>query len=197
MHAIHHTEAIVVRSEPSGEANKRVWLFTKEFGLIIAMMQGVRKPTAKLQGHVTDYSIINADLIRGKSTWRLVSAKVSQVPLQGKERDPLARVYVRTVSFLERFLVGEGVHEELFDHIVALGAMLRHGENEEGQRYDVRMLDALSLWKVLVLLGYVAVEGSEEQMFVLPLDQAIALVNDVTVKHLIKIATDAIVSSHL
>jgi len=77
MHAIHHTEAIVVRSEPSGEANKRIWLFTKEFGLVIAMVQGVRKPEAKLQSHITDYSVIHADLIRGKSTWRLISAKVA------------------------------------------------------------------------------------------------------------------------
>jgi recombinational DNA repair protein (RecF pathway) len=190
MHTIHHTEAIVVRSEPSGEANKRVWLFTREFGLVIAMMQGVRKPTAKLQGHVTDYSLITADLIRGKSTWRLVSAGVLGVPLQGREREPLARVYVRTVSFLERFLVGEGTHEELFAHVQALGAMI-------GGPYEARVLDALSLWKVLVLLGYVAVEEDEEQLFALPLEQAILLVDEGMIKRLIKRATDAIVSSHL
>jgi recombinational DNA repair protein (RecF pathway) len=190
MHVIHHTEAIVVRSEPSGEANKRVWLFTKEFGLIIAMIQGVRKPTAKLQGHVTDYGIIKADLVRGKSTWRLISAAVMTVPLQGHEREPLARVYVRSVAFLERFLVGEGIHEELFDHILSLGEMIKGS-------FDARMLDALSLWKVLVLLGYVAVEEGEEQFFELPLDQAVLLVDDRSVKTLIKRATDAIVSSHL
>lgn len=191
MHTIHHTEAIVVRSESSGEANKRVWLFTKEFGLIIAMMQGVRKPTAKLQGHVSDYSIIHADLIRGKNTWRLVSAKVREVPLQGKERDPLARVYVRTVAFLERFLVGEGVHEELFDHVETLGRMVAQGG------YDVRMLDALSLWKVLVLLGYIAIQEEEQQFFDLPLHEAVLLVTESAVKKLIKTATDAITSSHL
>ncbi len=82
----HHTEAIVVRSEPSGEANKRIWLFTREFGLVIAMVQGVRKPAAKLQSNITDYSVIAADLIRGKNTWRLISSKVIAVPLHGKER---------------------------------------------------------------------------------------------------------------
>lgn len=190
MHVIHHTEAIVVRSEPSGEANKRVWLFTKEFGLIVAIMQGVRKPAAKLQGQVIDYSVIKADLIKGKSTWRLVSAVNMAIPLQGSERTPLARVYVRTVSFLERFLVGEGVHEELFGHILELGEMVNGA-------YDARVLDALSLWKVLVLLGYVAVEEEEQQLFDLLLKDAVSLVDEGGVKRLIKHATDAIVSSHL
>lgn len=55
MHPIHHTEAIIIRSEPANEANKRIWLLTREFGLLIVMVQGVRKSTAKLQSQLTDY----------------------------------------------------------------------------------------------------------------------------------------------
>ncbi len=191
---MHHTEAIVVRSEPSGEANKRVWLFTKEFGLVIAMMQGVRKPEAKLQGHVMDYSMISVDLIRGKNTWRLISAKAIESPVQGYEREPLSRVYVRTVAFLERFLVGEGMHEELFQHIQDLGTIVK----QKGDSKDiVRSLDALSLWKVLVLLGYIAIEDNEKHFFTLPLSEAAVLLSDSDIKKLIKGATDAIHSSHL
>jgi len=201
MHAIHHTEAIVIRSEPSGEANKRVWLFTREFGLVIAMVQGVRKPEAKLQSQINDYSVINADLIRGKSTWRLVSATVVAVPLQEKKRpvrqdsaqgrQPLARAYVRTLAFLERFLVGEGMHEELFDHILAIGVMVQKGE------HDARIVDALSLWKMLALLGYIAIDENEEQLFTLPFVEAVLLVDEPQIKKLVKSATDAITSSHL
>jgi recombinational DNA repair protein (RecF pathway) len=191
MHAIHHTDAIVIRSEPSGEANKRVWLFTREFGLIIAMVQGVRKPLAKLQGHVTDYSIIFADLIRGKSTWRLISSQVQSVPLKGNIRQPLARAYVRTIAFLERFLVGEGMHEELFNHISDVAQMVQKGGVEP------RALDALSLWKILALLGYIAVDEKDEELYELPFEQAVSLVDDVRIKMLIKDATNAITSSHL
>jgi recombinational DNA repair protein (RecF pathway) len=190
MHAIHHTEAIVVRSEPSGEANKRIWLFTREFGLIIAMVQGVRKPSAKLQSQISDYSVIHADLIRGKSTWRLISAKVADVPLNGKERQPLSRAYVRTIGFLERFLVGEGMHEELFDHIRTVGDLVAAG------KHDARALDALSLWKMLVLLGYVSGED-DEQLLALPFAEAVLLVDDNKIKKLVRTATDAITSSHL
>ena len=191
MHPIYHTEAIVVRSEPSGEANKRVWLFTKELGVVIAMVQGVRKPTAKLQSHVTDYSVIMADLIKGKSTWRLVSAKVLDTPLTGRERAPSARAYVRTVAFLERFLVGEGIHEELFDHLMAMGQIVKE------EKVEARFLDALSLWKMLSLLGYIAVEPADEQLFSLPLSEAVQTMTETKMKELIKSATYAITSSHL
>src|SRR4051812_4566548 len=98
MHAIHHTDAIVIKSLPAGEANKRVWLFTREFGYIATVMQGVRKGGAKLQGQVIDYAFITADIIKGKEVWRLVSATTQKNPLAGHTRDPLARSYVRVLS---------------------------------------------------------------------------------------------------
>ncbi len=191
MHTIHHTEAFVIRSEPSGEANKRLWLFTQEFGLLIVMVQGVRKPTAKLQGHISDYSVIAADLIKGKNSWRLVSAKVLEVPMRANARSALARAYVRTLSFLERFLTGEGAHSELFDHMRAMAAIIEQGG------YDARAVDALSLWKMLVLLGYVAVSDDEQVLLMLPLGEAVAHVDETMIKKLIKQATDGITHSHL
>ena len=191
MHTIHHTEAIVLRSEPSGEANKRLWLFTKELGLLMVMVQGVRKPEAKLQNHISDYSVIMADLIKGKSTWRLISARTIATPLSGKERNPLARAYVRTIALLERFLHGEGSHPELFDHIVVAGTVVQDGTA------NARAFDALSLWKVLVLLGYSSAEDGDEHFFSLPIDQSIQIVDDNQIKRVIKSATNAISYSHL
>lgn len=191
MHHIYHTEAIIIRSEPAGEANKRVWLFTEELGLVVATVQGVRKATAKLQGHLSDYSVIAADIIKGKSVWRLVSAHSITTPLAGKERTPLARAFVRTLTFLERFLIGEGIQDELFHHIMDCVDVVQSGTA------DARYVDALSLWKMLVLLGYGAVEEQDTALFTLPLGQAVLLLNDDRVQYLIKKATNAITSSHL
>ncbi len=191
MHTIYHTEAIVVRSEPSGEANKRVWLFTRELGLVIAMVQGVRKSTAKLQSHVSDYSVVMADLIKGKSTWRLISSQVIAAPVKGSTRAPTARAYVRTVTFLERFLVGEGIHEELFEHVVEMANIIKK------EHIEARFLDALSLWKMLALLGYIAIEEKDQALFSLPLSEAVDAMTESKMKELIKNATEAIISSHL
>ncbi|MDB5189013.1 MAG: hypothetical protein JWM92_611, partial [Candidatus Nomurabacteria bacterium] len=128
---------------------------------------------------------------KGKSTWRLISARVKEVVLRPKARSALGRSYVRTLGLLERFLTGEGTHPELFDHIIACGLI---AQAEQG---DARAFDALSLWKVLVLLGYVAVPAEDEILFTLPLDQALAEMDDRRIKKLIQSATDAIHYSHL
>jgi recombinational DNA repair protein (RecF pathway) len=191
MHTIHHTRAVVIRSEPSGEANKRVWLFTEEFGLVVAVVQGVRKPQAKLQGHISDYSVIAADLIKGRNTWRLVSAKVMEEPLRAKARSALARAYVRTISFLERFLVGDGANEELFAHLITVGGLVRTTD------LDARIVDALSLWRMLVILGYAAIDDSEMPLFELPFVDAVPLIDEKKLKKIIKTATESIIQSHL
>ncbi len=191
MHTIHHTEAIILRSEPSGEANKRLWLFTKEFGLLVVMVQGVRKPEAKLQSQLSDYSVIDADLLKGRNSWRLVSARIREVVLRDKTRSVLSRGYVRTIALLERFLTGEGANTELFDHVIDCGALVQHAD------IDPRAFDVLSLWKALALLGYAATEADDEQFFTMPFEQAVRSVGETQIKQFIKSATDAISYSHL
>lgn len=191
MHAIHHTEAIILKSTEGGEANKRVWLFTKELGLIIATVQGVRKPGAKLQSHTTDYSVIQADLIKGREVWRLISAKTSSVPLAGNLRNPLARAYVRTLTLLTRFLIGEGEHEELYAHVLECAEVVQAGIA------DAKTVDAVSLWKMLVLLGYIAPNEHEQFIIAEPLSLAVAKVPDALRTKLTKDAQHAIAQSHL
>ncbi len=191
MHTIHHTEAIVLKSTSHGEANKRLWLFTREFGLVVAAMQGVRKPGAKLASHSSDYSIIRADLVKGREVWRLISAKVAHNPLEGRMRDPMARAYVRTLSAMSRFLVDEGVHEELYDHVLVCAAMLEEGVAE------AKVFDALSLWRVLAHLGYIAVGEGDELLFTLPLREAYASVSAAQHARLMESVKSAIQQSHL
>lgn len=191
MHAIHHTEAIVLKSTEHGEANKRLWLFTREFGLVVAVMQGVRKPTAKLASHSGDYCIIRADLVKGREVWRLISARTVVNPLSGHMREPMARAYVRTLSAMSRFLVDEGTHEALFEHALVCAAMLQEGG------YDAKVFDALSLWRVLAHLGYIAVDERDETLLTLPLRAAYSDVTTVQHSRLIVSVKSAIEQSHL
>ena len=191
MHSIHHTEAVVLKSTIHGEANKRLWLFTREFGLVVASMQGVRKPGAKLASHSSDYSIIRVDLVKGREVWRLISAKVVKNPLEERMRESMARAYVRTLSALARFLVDEGVHEELYEHVLVSAEMLQEGG------YDAKLFDALSLWRVFAHLGYIAVVEADELLFTLPLREAYASVTTAQHVRLMESVKTAIEQSHL
>jgi recombinational DNA repair protein (RecF pathway) len=191
MHAIHHTEAVIIKSLSSGEANKRVWLFTREFGLVVAAVQGVRKPSAKLAAHLSDYSFINADLVKGKEVWRLIGAQEEFLPLAGAVRTPIARAYVRTLSAVDRFLVDEGPHEELFAHLKEIALLV--GD----ESVDVKAYDALSLWRMLALLGYIAPEEADEALLEGAFAPALSRVTEAVRVRLIAAATDAIAQSHL
>lgn len=187
MHAIHHTEAIVLKSTTHGEANKRVWLFTREFGLVVASVQGVRKQESKLASQITDYALIHADVVRGREVWRLVSATKEIDSAYSQTRNPLTRVFVRTLAAVSRFIVDEDSNEPLFEHLIAVLAMTQQGG------YDAKKLDAVSLWKVFVHLGYIA----DEKNGLRTLEEIYAAMDDGAVIKMNEAVKSAIEQSHL
>lgn len=191
MHTVHHTNAVILKSTPSGEYNKLLWLFTEEFGLVVATVTGVRKPGAKLQTQLIDYAFITADLVRGKDVWRLVSATLLHNPLAGNHTHPFARGYVRALATLERFLIGEGDHPELFAHITEIGESFRE-ETISGKYYDT-----LAIWRALVHLGYIAVEEDEQVFFEDPFFDVLGRMDDVRTKAMITVVNEAITQTHL
>ena len=190
MHPIHHSEAFVLKSIESGEANKRVWLFTREYGLIVATVQGVRKGGAKLRSHIIDYTHIYADLVKGRDVWRLTSAQVAKNPFVGDYDKLRARSFIRALSLVERFCIEEGPEPKLFEHILAVMNTLSLPSNNPS------FFDTIVLWKILVLLGYLELSTDLKELFSADLSSAADLSENVS-KRLIKDVTDAINRTHL
>ena len=190
MHPIHHTSAFVLKSIESGEANKRVWLFTKEFGLIVATVQGVRKSGAKLRSHLLDYTLITADLVNGRDVWRLVSAQVVTNPFVGEYDKLRARSYIRALGLVVRFCIEEGVEPELFTHLEETMNTLTSPSN------NPNFFDTIVLWKILVILGYLGLTDDLQDLFTRPLASAVDLPDNIA-KRLIRDVTDAIKRTHL
>lgn len=190
MHPIIHTEAFVLKSVESGEANKRVWLFTKEFGLIVATVQGVRKSGAKLRSHIVDYTYVTADLVKGRDVWRLTSAEVLRNPFIGEYDKLRARSYIRALSLVERFCIEEGPELKLFEHLTSVMNTTSEPSNNPA------FFDTIVLWKILVLLGYLELTADLEDLFSINLSEVVDLPESVS-KRLIKDVTDAIKRTHL
>lgn len=188
MHTIHHTKAVILKSQPSREADKLFWLFTEDFGLVRAVATGIRKPAAKLGSQLIDYTFIDADLVRGKDVWRLVSATTTLDPLGGKFDTPLARPYVRSLSAIERFLIDEGEHPELFGHIHDIAHALAHP-------ISPKTFDTLAIWRTLVHLGYIP--GADEALFVSPFVDTSLGLPESDAKRLIISVNNAIKETHL
>jgi recombinational DNA repair protein (RecF pathway) len=180
MHTIHHTDAFIIKVTPTGEANARAWLFTRALGLVVATVQGVRKSGSKLSMQLSEYSFATVDLVRGKDVWRLVNIAHTSNPFLknsldknesiSTERYVFGRSFVRTLAAVERFCQGEEAHEELFDHLVSCFEVIQTASVD--QSLDPKSFDALSVWKVLVLLGYGVVPDPYQEYFSFPLSTA-------------------------
>jgi DNA repair protein RecO (recombination protein O) len=190
MHPIIHTEAFVLKSTESGEANKIIWLFTREFGVVVASVQGVRKSGAKLRSHILDYTYINVDLVKGRDVWRLVSAQVVENPFVGEYDKMRARSYIRALSLVQRFCIEEGVEIEIFEHLISILKTLKTPAT------NIVFFDTVVLWKILIYLGYLNLTKDLENLFSASIVDVIDFPEDIK-KRLIKDVTDAINRTHL
>ncbi len=186
MHTIYHTRAVILKSTPAREADKLFWLFTRELGLVVALATGIRKPESKLRAQLIDYTFVDVDLVRGKEAWRLVSGSEVANPL--RESGELARPYVRLLGALERFLVDEGEHPQLFAHVEEVAGLMR-------EPLDPKLFDTLALWRALAHLGYISVD--DESVFTLPFREALTRVNEEMRKRLVVEVNRAITQTHL
>ncbi|KKU59558.1 MAG: repair protein RecO protein [Parcubacteria group bacterium GW2011_GWA2_47_12] len=149
---LYHTPALVLGSSPTGEGSRTVELFTRELGLVSARAQGVRLVRSKLRYHLTDFSYIDAWLVRGREVWRLANA-MSRAnffsALAGQEAARLC--LVRAALLLRRLLPPEEKHEKLFDAVVSCAAILQSRACAANELRDIEILLAL---RILFHLGY-------------------------------------------
>lgn len=153
MHTISETDAFVLKSSATGEANKVLDILTKDFGFIRATAQGLRQLRSKLRYSLTDFSFVSVSLIRGREVWRVTTASKkgdSLGDISSKEaRDALFRIF----ALLRRVLQGEETHSELFDTIHSFFTFLV--EHKSLSRENLLSAEELTVLRILSLLGYV------------------------------------------
>jgi recombinational DNA repair protein (RecF pathway) len=153
MYHLYHTQAFVLRSTDTGEANKYYSLFTREFGLIRASAQSVRAAHSKLRPGLIDYAHTNISLVRGKNTWRLTSAvSIGNVYQELSGSKEVSRMFARSFALLSRLLQGEEKNAELFDHVLSAYHFARHGSYNS---MFVSNFEYVLVLRILHSLGYV------------------------------------------
>ena len=150
MHHIHHTEGIILGSGNYGETSKFYTIFTRDFGLIFASAQAVRKLSSKLRFVLQDFSYIKVDLIKGKDYWRITSASKTNKLENLLEKD-IFQVYINILKLLKRLLAGEEKNEELFDDLIEGFLILEKSSKEE----ELRNIEAVIVLRILSNLGYI------------------------------------------
>jgi len=187
-HTIYTTDAIVIHSVSTGEADVTLWLLTAELGLVIARAQGARKGTAKMQGYLQTFSLLKVSLVRGKYIWRVTGTesiqKYSEDFLYGDALSAFARIAV----FLRRMtLIDTQNNLELFDIIkTAKQGFAVLAKNKGIDSRDIERIELKTVAKILISLGYIEIDLLSK------IEKA-----DISQNDLAKVVNNAIANSHL
>ncbi len=141
-----------------GEANKYFDIYTKDFGLIRASAQGVRKLESKNRFNLQDYFYIKLDLVKGREVWRITSASkinFSEILLKNPE---VLKMTANIFRLLQRLCQGEDRNEILFGHLIDIYNFF---ENESLDFNDLKNFECVSVVRILHSLGYI---GSGERI---------------------------------
>jgi len=159
---IHHTEGFVISGSNYGEANRYLQIFTKDFGLVRASAQSLRKVTSKLRFSLQDFSYSKIDLVRGKEIWRVTNGKI----ISGYEKlskNPESLKFLANIfRLIKRLCHGEEENPELFAYLAEIYGFL---EKENLKQEDLKNFECVSVLKILHCLGYIG-SGSDLSIFV-------------------------------
>ncbi|NCU28790.1 MAG: DNA repair protein RecO [Candidatus Moranbacteria bacterium] len=150
-HHIYHTQGFILSSRNVGEANKMITIFTRELGLVRAMVQGVRLNKSKLKYILQDFSYANIDFVKGKEVWRVTSAKsINTFPLARANKESLLLI-ARISSLIDRFCGAESVNQKIFDELIqSMYVMDDYIENETREALELHLV-----LRIMNELGYI------------------------------------------
>ncbi|HET8581575.1 MAG TPA: recombination protein O N-terminal domain-containing protein [Candidatus Paceibacterota bacterium] len=152
---VYRTQAIVLRALPAREADRLLALYTAEFGLLFARAQGLRREASKMRYALTELSLADVALVRGKAGWRVTGA-VPRHPAPSER--PRLLALARIGALVTRLVHGEERNDALMGTLRASHEALQRGE-------DPALIEAVAVSRILFALGYVAPTEDDALLF--------------------------------
>ncbi len=160
MHHIYHSHGFILSSRNTGEANKMLTVYTREMGLVRAVVQGIRLHKSKLRFSLQDFSYVNIDFVRGRDIWRVTSAKsVTSFPFARSDKSSLILI-ARVSKLIERLCDGEEANEKIFDDYIQVLYLLDDMSISKSTR---EALEIHLVLRIMNSLGYIGESDSLSQ----------------------------------
>jgi DNA repair protein RecO (recombination protein O) len=139
------TEAVVLRHSDWGEADRLLWLFSREMGKVRAIGKGLRKARSRKAGHLEPFTRVTLQVARGRDMWIVTQVETVEAYLPLRE-DLLRLSYASyVVELLDRFTYEEGENRPLYRLLVETLARLNSEPDPllALRYYEIRLLDLL------------------------------------------------------
>jgi DNA repair protein RecO (recombination protein O) len=151
-HHIYTTDAFVLESTQSGEADRFFTLFTRDLGLIRATAKGVRLQKSKLRYSLQDFSRSKVSFVRGKEVWRITSANIQDnLYIKYETNKHVLHVVAHILGLIKRLVAGEQKDQALFD-ILSEGFIFLESQQEWGE--ELKLFEIIVVLRILDNLGY-------------------------------------------
>ncbi len=150
---IYTTDSIILKRTGSGEADISLHILTRDLGLIIASARSARLGVSKLRSGLQEYSTAKISVIKSKNGWKITN--VVDTDNFFFSTSVYSRKLLAQISLvLTKMIVGEYPQKDIYELVYKSFTALDKIEKE-----DLPALEALTVLRVLYLLGYV--EGGE------------------------------------
>jgi DNA repair protein RecO (recombination protein O) len=127
-------EAVVLRHNDWGEADRLLVLFTLELGKVRAIAKGARKMRSRKAGHLEPFTWVNLLLARGRDLLIVTQAETID-PFTALREDLLLATHASyVVELLDKFTYEEGENPALYRLLVDTLARLSRAENPKSSR---------------------------------------------------------------
>ena len=138
-------EAIVLRHQDWGEADRLLVLFTREMGKVRAIAKGVRKLHSRKAGHLEPFTRASLLLARGRDMFIVTQAETIEAYQSIKESLPLVGYASYAVELLDRFTYEDGENQAMYRLLNDTLSRLSSGADPTFvlRYYDLRLLDLL------------------------------------------------------
>lgn len=191
MHAIFHTEGIILKSRASREADKFFWIFTRDFGIIGADARGVRKGDSKLRTFLNDFSRVKISLVKTKIGWRITSVQsvlfLETSGLYGKQ------IFAKSAQLIFRLCPRDEEHKDLYKDIISIFER----KSEDFFVADFKNIELVSAIRILFHLGYIEHSASVLPFATGSLSKVLLTDAFLKRKELLKTVNNSLKESHL
>lgn len=138
-------DAVVLRHADWGEADRLLWLYTREQGKLRAVAKGARKPRSRKAGHLQPFTRVALMLARGRDLWIVTQAETIDAYLPLREDLHLTGQASYALELVDRFTYEDGENRSLYDLLASTLARLAAGDDVflAMRFFEIRLLDFL------------------------------------------------------
>ncbi|MDQ3089974.1 MAG: DNA repair protein RecO [bacterium] len=159
---VYTAKGIILRERPLKEADLSLKILTRELGLITAIATGLRKGNSKRRPPLTELSLSDVSLVRGKRDWRVTSASLEINAYNAlKNNRKILLSVARALFLVENLVQGEEKHPELFN---TLYEFITFGFTENLSGLE-EIFESILVARILSKLGYLSEKEFPEIIF--------------------------------